>query len=126
MLAGLVVCARRSARPSACGAPWCILRDMLTQPPAADIPTIRRLSQVALDLAERFPANARGGRGRKSDATEIGERLGVSRSAIGRARVVLSSGDAVMIEQVRAGRLTVFAAAKRLRPVVRRPRKNLG
>jgi hypothetical protein len=89
-------------------------RAMPMEPPAADIPPVRRLSQVALDLAERFPENARGGRGQKSPTSEVAARLKVTRSALGRARAVLSSGDADLIAAVRSGRMTVFAAAKRL------------
>jgi hypothetical protein len=91
------------------------MRDMPTPPPAVEIAPIRTLSQVALDLAAAFPDNAPGGRGHRSPASEFAARLRVTRSALGRARVVLSSGDVTLIEQVRQGRLTVFAAAKRLR-----------
>lgn len=88
---------------------------MPPEPNPTDIAPIRTLSMVALDLAIAFPDSAPPGRGRKCEATKIGERLGVSRSAIGRARVVMSAGDADLIDAVRAGRLTVFAAAKRVR-----------
>ncbi len=82
---------------------------------AAGIVPPRSRSQVALDIAEQHPDAGTSGRGRMSPSTAIGQGLGVSRGAIARARIVLASGNAELIDDVRLGRLSVHAAWKRLR-----------
>lgn len=93
-------------------------------PTTTDIEPMRSRSQVALDIARRYPDRGQSGRGNKAEASALAERLGITRSAVARARIVLASGDAGLIAEVAEGRASVHAAWKRVRHSVKRVRLN--
>lgn len=86
---------------------------------ATDIAPMRSRSCVALDIAQAHPDPGQAGRGHMAESSRVAARLGITRGAVAAARRVLAAGDDHLVSEVRAGRLTVFAAAKRVRPTAR-------
>lgn len=100
-------------------------RVMETQPSAV-IEPMRSRSQVAIDIARLHPLPAGSGRGHKSEANTLADRMGITRATVCRAREVLAAHDVGLLGQIEAGAMSVHKAVKILRArkaASRRPRR---
>jgi type IV secretion system protein VirB4 len=91
--------------------------------PAPDAENTRTDAARLLDAVRSLPGRGAKGRGDGSGraATKIARKFGVSPATVYRARYVLKSGAAALLEDVREGRIPVNSAYKKLKAVDREP-----
>jgi DNA-binding transcriptional ArsR family regulator len=89
--------------------------------PTPDAEDARADAARLLDAVRSLPDRRGKGDGSGRAAGKIARKFGVSQVTVYRARSLLKSGDAALIEEVRQGRLPVNSAYKRLKAVDGKP-----